>query len=89
MSRTTCLWEADLAAVALDALPLHEEPAVRRHAVACPACDRALAEFEEAAAVLGSAVAQVGPPRRLKRKLLLRLAAAYGTANRYVQEAQS
>ena len=78
MKHETC--EADLAGVALDALPAAEAKAARQHAAICRACDRLLAEYEETAAVLGAYVIQVRPPRSLKTRVL-RAAAVHRRAS--------
>ena len=78
MKEETC--EADLAGVALDALPAAEAKAARQHAAICRACDRLLAEYEETAAVLGAYVIQVRPPRSLKIRVLRAVAALRGAS---------
>jgi hypothetical protein len=64
-----CIWEADLAAVALDALSADELKAARQHAATCRACDQILTEYAQAVAVLATSVVQVQPPPELKRKV--------------------
>jgi hypothetical protein len=78
MKQETC--QADLAGVALDALPAAEDNAAGQHAAVCGVCDRLLAEYEETAAVLGAYVIQVRPPRSLKTRVL-RAAAAQRRAS--------
>jgi hypothetical protein len=58
------------AAAALDVLDTDTQRWVEEHAAQCPECGKALDEFREAAAVLGSAVPQVAPPTKLRTQVL-------------------
>ena len=81
----SCKCNADLAGLALDALASDEARIARQHAANCRACDRVLAEYEEVAAILGTDVALVLPPRGLKTRVL-RAAAAQRRATHSMQE---
>lgn len=60
----------DLAAYALGALEPAESAAIEEHLEDCESCRAELRWFDPAVDVLPSAVPQMEPPRRLRRKLL-------------------
>ena len=60
----------DAAAYALGALDAHELPAFRAHLAGCAVCGDELAAFEQITAALPLGVAQLPPPRRVRRRVL-------------------
>lgn len=60
----------NLAAYALDALDSASAGELERHLAGCAECSAKLLELESARDVLGASVAQVEPPRALKRRIM-------------------
>lgn len=67
------VFEEELAAYALGALPPEEAAAVAAHVAGCPVCREAVARYREAAAALAYTVPLRPPPPRLKARLMARV----------------
>ncbi|WP_322800514.1 anti-sigma factor domain-containing protein [Thermoflexus sp.] len=67
------VFQEELAAYALGALPPEEAAAVAAHMAGCPACREAVARYREAATALAYTVPLQPPPPRLKARLMARV----------------